>query len=147
VSQENVDVVRQFEEMMVPSLEQEDEADARVGLERILELLDENVVFRPPSVLAHGGDWVGHQGFIEMGEAFNRAWELPEGVNFEYLDGGGDTVVIIASFDLVSKHTGKSAHVEMVEIVTVKDGKMTELVPYYKDTNPIVEAHDGVKTA
>jgi hypothetical protein len=142
-----VEVVRKFEEMMVPSLEQEDEADARVGFEEILALLDKNVAFRPTSVLPHGGDWIGHQGFIEMGEAFNRAWELPTGVSFQYLDGGGDTVVIIASFDMINKHTGKSVHVDMVEIVTVKNGKITELVPYYYDTIPIVEAAGGIKAA
>jgi ketosteroid isomerase-like protein len=144
LSQENVEIVRRFEEMMVPSLEQEDAAAARRRLEEILELLDPEVVFSPTtSIPGHGGTWVGHDGFVQMGEAFNRTWELPEGVQFEYLDAGDDKVVIIASFPLVNKETRQATHVDMVEIVTVRDGRITELVPYYYDTVRIVAAAGG----
>jgi len=147
MSQENVEIVKRFETMMVPSLEEEDESAAQGGFEQILELLDENVAFRPTSVLPHGGDWIGHDGFMKMGEAFSKAWDLVDGVNFEYLDGGGDKVVILASFTITSRETGRSVPVRMVEIVTVRDGKITELVPYYYDTIPIVEAAGRLETA
>jgi ketosteroid isomerase-like protein len=147
MSQENVEVVKRFETMMVPSLQEEDEATAQGGFEQILELLDENVAFRPTPSLPHGGDWIGHDGFFKLGEAFIAAWELPTGVEFEYLDGGGDKVVILARFDSVSRHTGKTVEFKMVEIVTVRDGKITELVPYYYDTIPIVEAAGLLETA
>ena len=147
MSQENVEVVKRFETMMVPSLQAEDEAAAKGGFEQILELLDENVAFRPTPSLPHGGDWIGHDGFLGLGEAFSAAWELPTGVEFEYLDGGGDKVVILARFDCVSRHTGKMVEFKMVEIVTVRDGKITELLPYYYDTIPIVEAAGLLETA
>jgi ketosteroid isomerase-like protein len=34
----------------------------------------------------------------------------------------------------------------MIEIVTVRDGKITELVPYYWDTARLVKACGGVVT-
>lgn len=146
MSQENVEAVKQFEEMMVPSLQEEDEETAKKRFAAILDLLDDEVAFVPCESMPHGGDYIGHEGFVKLGEAFSEAWDLPTGVDFQYLDGGGDKVVILARFDAVSKHTGKSVEFKMVEIITVRDGKILELVPYYYDTVPIKEACGGVKT-
>jgi uncharacterized protein len=137
VSQENVEVVRRFEEVMV---------DGGIGnpeerIEQALSLLDENVAFRPfPAMPGHGGDWIGHDGFLRMCEAYGSAWEPPEGVEFEYLDCGGETVVTLISFTSRSRISGREVPVRMIEVVTVRDGKIVELVPYYADTVPFVEA-------
>src|SRR5438445_8301860 len=102
MSQENVEVVRRFEESMVPSLEEE-AASSEGDFAKILELLDPEVVFRPPPSVPHGGDWVGHDGFVRMGQAFGQAWNMVERPTFEYLDAGGERVVLIASFVLESR--------------------------------------------
>jgi ketosteroid isomerase-like protein len=137
MSQENVDVVIRFEESMVPSLETEDADAAQTGFEKILALLDAEVVFRPPAALPHGGDWVGHDGFVRMGQVFAEAWEMVKAPDFQFMDGGGDRVVLIANFILKSRATGTQVPVDMVEVVTVRDGKIVELVPYYRDTVPL----------
>jgi ketosteroid isomerase-like protein len=140
MSQENVDVVIRFEQSMVPSLELEDADAATAGFEKILALLDAEVVFRPPMSLPHGGDWTGHDGFVEMGQVFNGAWEMIEPPKFDFMDAGGDRVVLIAHFIIKSRETGTHVPVDMVEIVTVRDGKIVELVPYYRDTVPLSQA-------
>lgn len=72
-------------------------------------------------------------------------WDIGDGVELEYIDGGGERVITIASWTAVSRHTGRSVPVRMVEIVIVRDGRIKELRAYYEDTVPLIEAADGVK--
>jgi hypothetical protein len=147
VSEENVEVVKRFESLMA-SRGAVDESTGTRSVEKVLELLDENVAFRPSqSVPGHGGDWIGHEGFLKMCKAYAQVWEPPEGLEFEFLDGGGDKVVILASFTRTGRQTGRSIPIRMVEVVTVRDGKITELVPYFSDTIPMVEAAGVARTA
>jgi ketosteroid isomerase-like protein len=153
VSQGNVEVVQRFESLMgellanASTLEQDDES-SRAGFEQVLELLDPDVVFRPPPAMPYGGDHIGHDGFLKMCEGVAKAWNFDgaDGFEFEFLDAGEDRVVLLASFTPVSRETGRPVPIRMVEVITVRDGKIIELVPYYWDTVPIVAATDGVKT-
>jgi uncharacterized protein len=147
LSRENVEVVKRFEELMATRGEVADTGGVS-RLEKVLELLDEDVAFRPSeSVPGHGGDWIGHEGFLNMCEAYAGTWEPPDGLQFEFLDGGGDKVVILASFTRTSRQTGRSIPIRMVEIITVRNGKIAELVPYFYDTVAMVEAASGAKVA
>jgi ketosteroid isomerase-like protein len=151
VSQENVEIVRRFENLMAD--EEARDAARAAGrafdedrMQQVLELLSEDVAFRPfPGMPGHGGDWIGRDGYLEMCEAYGSAWEPAENLELEYLDGGGDKVVILISFDSRSKITGETVPVRMVEIITVRDGRITELVPYYHDGHRIVETGGGPK--
>jgi len=145
MSQENVEVVRRFESLMVPSLEEEDPAAAEARLQEVLSLLDPEVAFHATRSLPHGGDYVGHDSFLQMGEQFRELWNLGDGVDLEYVDAGDDKVITLASFTIESRNTGKSVPVRMTEVVTVRNGKIIELVAYYFDTVPIVEAGGGIK--
>jgi ketosteroid isomerase-like protein len=145
VSQENVDVVKRFEELMVPSLEEVDASAAERRMKQIFGLLDPDVAFHATPSLPHGGDYVGHEMFVKMGEQFRELWDLKGDVDLEYVDAGGDRVITLASFTIESRHTGRSVPVTMVEVVTVRDGRIAELVAYYVDTVPIIEAGGGIK--
>jgi ketosteroid isomerase-like protein len=145
VSQENVDVVKQFETLMVPSLEETDHEAAQRRQEHILSILDPEVVFFATPSLPHGGTYVGHDAFFKMGEQFRDLWDIADGVEMEYIDGGGDRVITLASWTAVSRITNCSVPVRMVEVVTVRNGRIKELRAYYEDTVPLIEAADGVK--
>lgn len=147
MSQNNVDVVRRFEELMaVEEGADEGAAFAQSRVERAMELLDEAVAFRPfPGMPGHGGDWIGRDGFLEMCKAYGTAWEAARNVTFQYLDAGDDKVVILLSFDSTSKVTGRMVPVQMVEVITLRDGRILELVPYYYDGYCIVETAGGPK--
>ena len=56
---------------------------------------------------------------------------------------GGDGVITLASFTIESRHTGRSVPVRMVEVVTVRDGRIVDLDAYYRDTVPIIQAAGG----
>lgn len=140
MSTENVEVVKRFELLMSAR----SGADGSRRLKQVLTLLDENVAFRPSATVpGHGGDWIGHDGFRKMCAAYAETWDPPEGLEFEFLDAGGDKVVILATFTRRSRRTGRSVPIRMVEVVTVRDGKITELVPYFYDTVAMVEASGG----
>jgi uncharacterized protein len=144
MSQENVEVVSRFEEMMVASID--DEATGGDGdFQSLLSMLDENVVMRPPGSLPHGGDWIGRDAIVRMGEKFGEAWTFIEKPTFTFRD-AGDIVLLHATFVLESRVTGKQVPIDMVELITVKDGRIAELVPYYRDTVPQSEAAGMAKT-
>ena len=145
MSQENVDVVKRFEALMVPSLEAGDPGAAERRLAAVLSILDPEVVFHATPSIPHGGTYVGHDAFVKMGEQFRDLWDIADGVELEYIDGGGDRVITLASWTAVSHITGRSVPVRMVEIVVVRDGRIKELRAYYDDTVPLIEAADGVK--
>src|SRR4051794_24716406 len=124
MSQDNVEVVKRFESMMVPSLDDDDPQAAEKGFQEILQLLHPDVAFHATKSIPHGGDYIGYDSFRNMSEQFRELWELVGGVELEYVDGGGDRVFTLASFTMQSRHTGRRVPVQMVEVVTVRDGKI-----------------------
>ena len=145
MSQENVEVVKRFESLMVPGLEDEDSAAADDRFAQVLALLHPDVAFHATKSIPHGGDYVGYDDFRNMCEQFRDLWSLVGGVELDYVDGGGDKVFTVAAFTMESRHTGRQVPVRMVEVVTVRDGRIAELQAYYQDTVPIIEAGGGVK--
>jgi len=142
---EALDVVMRFESLMVQRLRTEDGVSAEERSRQILELLDPDIVFHVTPSLPHGGDHVGHDGFFELGEAFTRTWNLIEGGNHEYVDAGDNRVIVLTNPSVFqSKETGRVVSFRMVELVTVRNGKITEFIPFYWDTVAMVEAAGGV---
>lgn len=148
MSQENVEVVRRFEGMMIPSLETGDRASARGGFENVLELLDPEVELIVASSLPHGGEWIGHEGFMNMCQTFRAAWNHLHPGHLEYIDAGeAHVVIVIDGVTFQSKETGKTVSHQMIELFTVRNGKITSLVPYYWDTALLVQACNGAHSA
>jgi len=145
VSQENVDVVRRFEQLMVPALEESDAETSDRRLEQVKALLDPDVIFHASPTIPHGGTYRGYEAFFKMGEQFRDLWDISPGVELEYIDGGGDRVITIAKWTGISKLTGRAVPVDMIEVLTIKDGRIKELRAYYEDTAALSEAADGAK--
>jgi ketosteroid isomerase-like protein len=145
VSQENVDVVKRFEELMVPSLDETDPEASERRLKDVVSILDPDIVFYASPTIPHGGTYRGYDAFFKMGEQFRDLWDISAGVELEYIDGGGDLVITLAKWRGVSRLTGRTVPVDMVEVVTVRDGRIKELRAYYEDTVLLSEAADGAK--
>jgi ketosteroid isomerase-like protein len=140
---EALEVVKRFEALMVQRL-QEDGMSAEERSRRILELLDPEVVFRVTPSLPHGGDHVGHEGFRRLGERFTEAWHLVSGGNHEYHPIGDDRVVVFTNPSVFqSRATGETVSFRMVELVTVKNGRIVEFIPFYTDTVALNRAAGG----
>lgn len=133
MSQDKIEVVKRFEHLMT---EHESTEHPTGDYAEVLETLDPHVVVRVAASLPHGGEWVGHDGFIEMSNAVVGARRVTEPPEFTYLDGGGDYVIVLISFSHEVLNTGDKDSMRMVEVFTVRDGKITSLDPYYDDTVP-----------
>lgn len=143
MSKENVEVVRKFEEAMVAALDAA-ATGGEADFDSILAMLDENIVIHGAASLPHGADQVGHAGFFKLGELFSESWTFVEKPTFIYRD-AEDVVLLHATFELENRTSGKRVPVEMVELHTVKNGKIVDLMPYYRDTVPEAEAAGLVK--
>jgi ketosteroid isomerase-like protein len=143
MSESNIEVVKRFQAAMVDMFH-----TGEAGYEKVLQYLDPDVVFRVGPSLPYGGTHVGHDGFLKMARGVGKAWQYPElgHVELQYFDADDDHIVVVASYDVESRQTGRTTRVQIVEIITLRDGRISELVPYYWDTVSIVDATDGVKT-
>ena len=74
MSQDNVDVAKRFEELMVPALDESDAQASEQRLEEIKAILDPDVVFYASPTIPHGGTYRGYDAFFKMGEQFRDLW-------------------------------------------------------------------------
>jgi ketosteroid isomerase-like protein len=132
MSSENVRVVEQFEHAFV-----------RGDMDEVLSLLHEDIVVHEAPSLPYAGDHRGHDGFLKLAAAFNRVWEMTSPLDLTFLDAGETAVVVLVRYDVVARATGNPLTLDHVEIYTVRDGKITDLDVYYRDTAAIVEATGG----
>jgi len=108
---------------------------AATGVERRGErrsLLHDDFVVHEAGGLPFSGDYHGPQGFFALLSRMNDVLELRAGpVTTDPL---GDNVVA-ARFRLtfISRASGESVEMGLVEIYTVRDGQIAELDVYYKD--------------
>jgi ketosteroid isomerase-like protein len=132
MSSENIRVVERFEHAFV-----------RGDMDEVLSLLHEDIVVHEAPSLPYAGDHRGHDGFLKLAEAFNRVWEMTSPLDLTVLDAGETAVVVLVRYDVIARATGNALTLDHVEIYTVRDGKITDLDVYYRDTAAIVEATGG----
>src|ERR1700721_399460 len=108
---------------------------AATGAERQHErrsLLHDDFVVHEAGGLPFSGDYHGPQGFFELLNRMNDVLDLAVGsIATEPL--GDDAVAARFRLTFISRASGKSVEMALVEIYTVRDGRITELDVYYKD--------------
>jgi len=134
MSRENVEVVERFEHAFV-----------RGDMEEVLSLLADDIVVHEAPSLPYPGDHRGHDGFLELADAFNRVWEIKSPLDLTFLDAGDTRVVVLVAFDVVARATGTPLVLRLAEIYSVREGRIADLDVYYRDTAAIVAATGGVR--
>jgi ketosteroid isomerase-like protein len=108
---------------------------AAAGAERRNErrsLLHDDFVLHESGGLPFSGDYHGPSGFFELLDTMNDVLELAAGpITTEPL--GDNAVAARFRLTFVSRASGKSVEMPLVEIYTVRDGRIAELDVYYKD--------------
>ena len=108
---------------------------AATGAERRNErrsLLHDDFVVHEAGGLPFSGDYRGSQGFFELLNRMNDVLELTVGpITTDPL--GDDAVAARFRLTFISRASGKSVEMGLVEIYTVRDGRIAELDVYYKD--------------
>jgi ketosteroid isomerase-like protein len=108
---------------------------AATGAERRNErrsLLHDDFVVHEAGGLPFSGDYHGSQGFFELLDRMNDLLELKAGpITIDPL--GNDAVAARFRLTFLSRASGESVQMGLVEIYTVRDGRIAELDVYYKD--------------
>src|ERR1700733_9395835 len=108
---------------------------AATGAERRNErrsLLHDDFVVHEAGGLPFSGDYHGAQGFFELLNRMNDVLELRAGpITTDPL--GDDAVAARFRLTFISRASGKSVEMGLVEIYTLRDGRIAELDVYYKD--------------
>jgi uncharacterized protein len=100
-------------------------------VEAMIKHVHEDAVFHEADCLAWGGEFRGHEGFLEllgkMAESFDT-----EVRDLQIMD-AGDVITTKFIVNWKSKKTGESVDMPIVEIFTVKDGLIVDDDIFYKD--------------
>jgi ketosteroid isomerase-like protein len=101
-------------------------------------LYDPNIRIEQPASLPHGGVYQGHAGVRAMGQSFARFWDrvITDPRRASWGDHG---VVQVTTQTWTGKATGRAATVDVVELITVSSGKVSEIRVFQQDTQRLLE--------
>jgi uncharacterized protein len=108
---------------------------------RARALMHPDIVVTQPASMPHGGAHRGHDGLDRMGTAFAEHWDRSI-ADARILD-AGPVVVQVTSQTWTARSSGRSATVDVVELITVADGLVTEIRVFPQDTHLLLSLLDG----
>jgi len=109
-------------------------------LQKVLEVVGEDIVTYEAPSLPYAGAHVGHEGWLQLAAAFTDTWEPTGELHCEFLDCGNNVVAARVELDVVARSTGKPVQLRIAEFHKVRGGKIRETTIYYWDTAAMLEA-------
>lgn len=100
--------------------------------ERARSLLAPDLRIEQPASLPHGGTHHGHDGMAAMAARFAEHWTRE--ISQPRVLACGDTAVQVTTQTWTSRATGRSATVDVVELITVIGGLVREIRVFPHDT-------------
>ena len=101
--------------------------------------LANDVVLHQSPDLPWGGEYVGPKRYEEWARAMSAVFDRVDMQNPRFFE-QGDTVVIVGTLATRIRATGETMELPMTQVVTVKDGKITDLRPFYWNVPAYVAA-------
>ncbi|MFD3517171.1 nuclear transport factor 2 family protein [Streptomyces sp. NPDC058657] len=98
-----------------------------------------HVVLHQADALPYGGTWRGHEGMARFFLAMARAWETFDLLDQAFLATGG-TAVVRTQVRARARASGRELRFPILQTITVEDGRITEVRPFYWDTAAIAAA-------
>ncbi|WP_030475088.1 nuclear transport factor 2 family protein [Lentzea albidocapillata] len=98
-----------------------------------------DVVLHQASALPYGGVWRGHKGMEQFFLAMSRTWDTFEMVDQAFL-ATTSPLVVLTDVRARARTTGRKLDFPILQTITVEDGRITEVRPFYWDTAAIVDA-------
>jgi uncharacterized protein len=99
-------------------------------------LLHESFVVHETGGLPFSGDHQGSQGLFDLMQRMNDSLQLVAGpITLDPL--GIDAVAARFRLTFISRASGDSVEMGIIEIYTLRDGQITELDVYYKDPSAV----------
>ncbi|WP_433242977.1 nuclear transport factor 2 family protein [Streptosporangium sp. CA-135522] len=111
----------------------------KASFDEFAECLDPEVVMFQAAGLPYGGVWRGPSGIERFMAAMSEAWQSLEFLEQRYVV-DGDTVVVWNRGRLRARATGRVLETEVMQLMTIRDGRVAEIRPFYLDTAAVIEA-------
>ncbi|MFE1949259.1 nuclear transport factor 2 family protein [Streptomyces sp. NPDC059524] len=102
----------------------------------------QDVELHQADALPYGGTWRGHDGMTRFFLAMKEVWESFDLVEQEFL-ATGETAVVLTQVRARARATGRELSFPVLQTITVEDGRITEVRPFYWDTKAIADACAG----
>ncbi len=100
----------------------------------------EVVLYQAPGLPFTGtGAWRGRDGMERFLAVFSETWESMEFLEQEHW-GDGNTVVVRNRVRFRARATGREVEALILQLITVRDGRMLECRPFYWDPAAVTEA-------
>jgi uncharacterized protein len=103
-----------------------------------------DVTLYQADALPYGGTWRGHEGMERFFVAMSQTWESFQMVDQEFLATQG-TAVVLTKVRARARATGRELEFPILQTIRVKEGRITEIHPFYWDTAAIASACGGVE--
>lgn len=103
---------------------------AGASFDEMAATLDPNIQLHQSPDLPWGGEYIGHQGFRDWATAMSNCFDYLDVKDPEFFD-SGDKIVILCRLHTRSRANGTLLDHPMAQVVTVKDGKISEFRPFY----------------
>ncbi|RSS50913.1 nuclear transport factor 2 family protein [Streptomyces sp. WAC01280] len=97
-----------------------------------------DVVLHQAAALPYGGTWRGHAGLERFFLAMSRVWESFDMTEQEFLATGA-TAVVLTRVRARARATGRELTFPILQTITVRDGRIAEVRPFYWDTAAIAD--------
>ncbi|WP_123465110.1 MULTISPECIES: nuclear transport factor 2 family protein [unclassified Streptomyces] len=98
-----------------------------------------DVTLYQAAALPYGGTWRGHDGMTDFFLRMAQVWESFDMVEQEFL-ATGETAVVLTQVRARARATGRELSFPILQTVTVEDGRITEVRPFYWDTAAVADA-------
>ncbi|MEU7473078.1 nuclear transport factor 2 family protein [Streptomyces sp. NPDC044984] len=98
-----------------------------------------DVELHQADALPYGGTWRGHDGLARFFLRMGQVWESFDMVEREFL-ATGETAVVLTQVRARARATGRELNFPILQAITVKDGRITEVRPFYWDTRAVADA-------
>ncbi len=98
-----------------------------------------DVVLHQAEALPFGGTWRGHEGMERFFMAMSQTWEVFDMVEQDFL-ATEPTAVVLTQIHARARATGTELDFPILQTLDVREGRITEVRPFYWDTAAIAAA-------
>ena len=112
---------------------------AGAGFDAMAATLTTDVVLHQSPDLPFGGEYIGQERYRVWADAMSAIFDRVDAQNPEFFE-QGETVVIVCTLVTRIRATGRELKLPMVQVVTVRSGKITDFRPFYWNVPAYVAA-------
>jgi len=98
-----------------------------------------DVVLHQADALPYGGTWHGHKGMEQFFVAMSKTWESFDMVEQTFLN-DKNPLVVLTQVHARARATGQELDFPILQTITISDGRISDVRPFYWDTAAIATA-------